>query len=374
MRGRLLPIWFLAVHVVAGLGLGHGYVRRQATRGTLAQAAWIVAAGLWIALVGLRGVGTVRELSRGVLAGLDERPGAEEMEALVATLSELPPGRIHWEDGDALDRWGGPHALALLPLRTPHSTLSGLWAESSPISSYVRELDPILSASPRVDPHRSPQADAAYDPLSALTRLRDLGVRYLLAFSGQTKTALRGEPTAAEVASFGTLALFDLGPSPLISVLGCESDVVAREDFVQSARDRFRTATPHPRRLVAAMRTPQAIPTDPGIDCHERAGGENIEDLTVEGQRVQFRTSSPGSPHLVRISHFPNWRVTGAGGPYLAEPWFMIVVPDTETVSLEFASTPAETMGWLLTALGLALLAGIEWKRSGPSNDFQHLT
>jgi hypothetical protein len=78
-----------------------------------------------------------------------------------------------------------------------------------------------------------------------------------------------------------------------------------------------------------------------------------VSDVVIEDHRISFRTTAVGVPHLVKVSYFPNWRATGAEGPYHATPSFMMVIPTDEEVVLEFVNTWAENVGWLLSGLGL---------------------
>jgi hypothetical protein len=84
-----------------------------------------------------------------------------------------------------------------------------------------------------------------------------------------------------------------------------------------------------------------------------------VTDVVVENERISFTTTAVGVPHLVKVSYFPNWVVTGADGPWRAAPSLMVVVPTQEQVVLEFEDTWAESGGRIGTVLGLAGLAGV---------------
>jgi hypothetical protein len=87
------------------------------------------------------------------------------------------------------------------------------------------------------------------------------------------------------------------------------------------------------------------------------AGGE-VGDVVLDDHRISFRTTAVGVPHLVKVSTFPNWTATGAEGPYRAAPSLMVVVPTDEEVVIEFRNTWAENLGWMLTLMSFAGLAG----------------
>ena len=79
-----------------------------------------------------------------------------------------------------------------------------------------------------------------------------------------------------------------------------------------------------------------------------------IEEWSDE--RVRFRTTSPGTPHVVRMSYFPNWKATG-GSMERGENSMMLVTPAQNRVELVFARTPVETAGTVISvAAALALL------------------
>jgi hypothetical protein len=81
-----------------------------------------------------------------------------------------------------------------------------------------------------------------------------------------------------------------------------------------------------------------------------------VSDIEVDHHRISFSTEAIGVPHLVKVSYFPNWSATGAEGPYRAAPSLMVVVPTDNDVVLEFGNTWAESLGLLLTLVGVTAL------------------
>jgi len=84
---------------------------------------------------------------------------------------------------------------------------------------------------------------------------------------------------------------------------------------------------------------------------------EQIEVTNVEvgTDRISFDVDQPGTPVLVKTSYFPNWRASGADGPYRVAPNLMVVVPTGTQVELTYGREPVDWVAWLLTALGIAL-------------------
>ncbi|MEN8240025.1 MAG: hypothetical protein ABFR53_12595, partial [Actinomycetota bacterium] len=70
-----------------------------------------------------------------------------------------------------------------------------------------------------------------------------------------------------------------------------------------------------------------------------------------EDMSLSFETDAPGVPHLVKVSYFPNWTVDGGEGVYRAAPSLMVVVPDSENVTMSFANRWVENLGLAITAV-----------------------
>ena len=56
---------------------------------------------------------------------------------------------------------------------------------------------------------------------------------------------------------------------------------------------------------------------------------------------------------LVKASYFPNWKASGARGPWRVTPNQMVVIPTSRHVTLHYRNTPVDLAGWLLTYLGV---------------------
>ena len=86
-----------------------------------------------------------------------------------------------------------------------------------------------------------------------------------------------------------------------------------------------------------------------------------VSNVRLDDDRVSFDVDRPGTPVLVRVSYFPNWRARGAEGPWRATPNFMVVVPTSRHVSLHYGRTPVDVAGVGLSLLGAAAVVGLAW-------------
>jgi hypothetical protein len=76
-----------------------------------------------------------------------------------------------------------------------------------------------------------------------------------------------------------------------------------------------------------------------------------VSHVHVGLQSLSFHVSRVGVPMLVKISYYPRWHATGATGPYRVSPNLMVVVPTSKNVSLNYTSTPALSLGNVLSDL-----------------------
>jgi len=102
------------------------------------------------------------------------------------------------------------------------------------------------------------------------------------------------------------------------------------------------------------------------IDPAARQPLEPVEvtDIRSDDNDISFKVDRIGVPVLVKTSYFPNWRVSGAKGPYRVTPNLMVVIPTSSSVNLHYGTTPVDVLGWLLTLGGIAL--AVVFFRHGP--------
>jgi hypothetical protein len=111
---------------------------------------------------------------------------------------------------------------------------------------------------------------------------------------------------------------------------------------------------------------------DPQLPAENAVPHASLPPVTVTNVRttdhsVSFRVSRTGVPVMVKTSYFPNWTASGAEGPWRATPNFMVVVPTSRDVRLEYSTTAVENLGRAGTAAGLlgvaALAVGPWWRK-----------
>lgn len=421
-NGRLLPYWYFGVCLFAGLGLG-AFVVRVARRLPATVSAWwpraaIAAGGVggtwlllatplprWIAgTVGaIAGVSFLlsflwrrRLASRGVLTGIGaavlafgavagisfvggwakwnfegyeaKEPWPEYL-ALMETIDGLEPGRVMWEYSKDQDRYGTPMALMLIPYWTggTHPSMEGLFFESSPTTPFHFLAQTEVSAR-----GSQPIPGLSYHPFDfdrGIEHLELFGVRYYVAYTDEAREKADAHPDLVRVADTAPFTVYELPPRSLVEVASHPVAVYDGADaFSDMSLEWFGEPARADRWIVAEGPADwPRVTSAAGVDSFSPlAGGGTVSDVVVGEERISFRTTAVGVPHLVKVSYFPNWHAEGADGPYPATPSFMVVVPTSTDVVLDFGLTWAELTGRTLTGLGLAGFAGwVGWRRRG---------
>lgn len=284
-----------------------GYAAARATRGmarTPAMVLMLMVAVPLLLLNVVRGTGYVREWSHAAYGGLEQRASWPELRSLLAQLRP-EPGRSYWEQAPAqLSAFGSRNLASVTPyLARGQSVANGLWLESSRLHEDLVAIDSAIARA-RAEPR---QLDVA------LALLNELGVTRLIALTPPTAQLLArgGVPLLATSQNY---AVFRLPGKPLV----------------------------------------------------ENRNGGAVEVLEWSDERVRFRTTSPGTPHVVRMSYFPNWRASGARVAR-GDHSMMLVTPQGPEVELRFVTTAVETAGTIIsiaTAFGLAIAVVLRRRRA----------
>src|SRR5215218_527859 len=353
-----------------------------------------------------------------------EHTGAEsdtkvypEFHGLVSTLDRLPAGRALWEGGASLGVYGTPLALMLLPYFTDGriASLEGLYYESSTTTPYHFLTVSMLSAPGNAsNPQRNLPSRTLAEFDVGVRELQTLGVRYYAAYSDQAQALAERSSRLVPVATTPDVdgqpprgwAVYEVRDAPVVEALG-EQPVVVPGVSTRDWQDEVGvpwwdapTRTPADARDLSLLDRPlvadgpsswaRARPPgtarvdapDPKLPVAKAVPTEALPPVDVSRIRttdhsVSFRVSRTGVPVMVKTSYFPNWTATGANGPWRATPNFMVVVPTSHEVRLDFSTTSAEWLGRAGTVAGVFGVAGLAawpwWRerkkeRSGAEN------
>jgi len=321
--------------------------------------------------------------------------GTPEYTDMVATMERVGEqfgcGRALWEfDAGRLGSYGTPMSPMLLPHWTDRciGSMEGLYFEASATTPYHFLMQSELSAAPS-----RAQRDLPYTGLDVATgvgHLRTLGVSYYMAFSETAVAQARSVPGLTEIATSGPWVVFKVEQSSLVSGLSQMPVVVegadaGGEDWLIPSVGNF--TAPGDLPLVAASgpeEWPRVSLTDlaasdtgyrQALDLGDRAGimrslaaalsewlpsapapAVEIANIVESESSISFDVDQLGAPVLVRTSYFPNWKVSGADGPYRVSPNLMVVVPTSAHVNLHYGRSGVDLFAMLLTLGGIVAL------------------
>jgi hypothetical protein len=322
-----------------------------------------------------------------------------EYDALVDSLDALPPGRALWEGGSSLGVYGTPLAMMMLPYWTDGriASMEGLYYESSATTPYHFMAVATLAGRGNAS---NPQRGLPYRSLAefdvGVRYLQKLGVRYYVVHSDEAKEQGAKSGALVEVATSPDTdgqvphgwTLYEVRDAPLVEAVTVDPVVVPgvsvrdwQDDIAVPWWD-APTRTPAGARDLSLLDRPlvadgpsrwtRARPPgvsrvdapDPKLPVVDAVPKRSLPPVEVTGVRatdhsVSFRVSRPGVPVIVKTSYFPNWVAHGADGPWRATPNFMVVVPTSRDVSLEYSTTTAENLGRAGTAAGVVGVAGL---------------
>ncbi len=332
--------------------------------------------------------------------------GTPEYQHLVQTMEHVGEaygcGASLWEyEAGRLGSYGTPMAPMLLPYWTNRciGSMEGLYFEASATTPYHFLMQSELSQSPS-----RAQRDLPYsglDTAAGVEHLRLMGVRYYLAFSDEALRGARASPGLTEIAVSGPWAVFLVNDSE--PVIGLTDLPVVVDDLPPFGEGWITPAvgafvakggpwllapdgpSDWPRMTLASLAGPQAVAVagmseQAGRGERERAMLAWAEVLASSAPRqpvgrpvrvshverdthtVSFSVDRTGAPVLVRTSYFPNWRVSGAEGPYRVTPNLMVVVPTDTEVTLYYSRSGVELFSLLVTLSGLVAAGWLTWR------------
>jgi len=415
-NSRLLPVWFLCVHLLAGLGLAELVSgARLARRRRLALTSTIGAFGVvllsvavplalvpgWLPLPELHhGRPRLVKASRVEKSfvpdwaaenykGYEAADAWPEYHRLMETMGRLPCGRAMAEFSESLERYGTSTALMLMPYWTHGciDAMEGMYYESASTTPYHFLAEAELSRTPS-----SPMRDLPYrglDVAHGVQQLRLLGVRYYMSFSKAVYRQASRDPQLRLVATSKPWSIWEIEDSKVVEPLhylptvltNVPKDGIGWLDASVAAYTADPSSFEIPFAVSGPRNWPRAEATWSKVDKDASRGADislpeparlTVDPATVShvelgDDRVSFDVDRLGTPVLVKVSYFPNWQVRGADGPWRVTPNLMVVVPTAHHVSLHYGVTPVDKAGWLLTVLGvvglLVLIVLPRWRR-----------
>ena len=315
-------------------------------------------------------------------SGYERKPDYPEYHAVVQMMARVGAdhgcGRAMWEYDPSLNRFGTTMALMLLPFWTNGcvASMEGTLFESSATTPYHFINQNELSVSPSDAVAGLPYG--GLDVPLGIEHLQQLGVRYFLASSSTVEQAAAADPSVTEVASTGpwntsyngealntVWKVYEIKGSGLVQPLANQPVVwqgvaPGQASWLTPAVNWY--DAPSRWAVVPAAGGPAAWARVPVGDKHPAAvpvAATTVSQVTQTDSSISFHVDRVGTPVEVKVSYFPNWRATGAQGPWRVAPNLMVVVPTSHQVTLDYASTASDRAGQLITLVSVLVAVAL---------------
>jgi hypothetical protein len=315
-------------------------------------------------------------------------------------------GRTHWEYEGKQDRWGTPMALMLLPYWTDSciQSMEGLYFESAATAPYLWMNSALVSKGPS-----NPQRDLPYKGLDltlGIQKLQAFGVRYYMAFSTTAIEQADKNPNLRLIdtapyqrvcddneTKAGTCPtiwkIYEVKGAELVQALAYQPAVVTgigqsqQEGWLDLGTAAYNDPERFPVPLIAQepIEPPESYQR---LKVSESRGPANnqygatvvaeqaklirLNPVTItnikaaslgtgsdEPGSLSFTVDKVGIPVAIKMSYFPNFKVTGAKGPYRLSDNRMVVIPTKNNVSLEYKWNIHDYLGFAAGILGILM-------------------
>ncbi len=341
-------------------------------------------------------------------SGYQSRATWPEYHGLMTTMSNVGAsdgcGPAMWEYDPSENNFGTPMALMLLPYWTNGciDSMEGLLFESSSTTPYHFINQAELSDSPSEAMRNIPYA--GMDVPLAVGHLQQLGVRYLMAYTYDVVSQAKINPNLQLVATSGpwtgsqsitgnpiTWSIFRVKGSSTVTPLADQPAVMTGPGagatgnawldasmawYTDQAKWNVVLTADGPAswqrvKVVTAPQSASSSNSGPIAGAGTTLGTPSpvplppvhVSHLVVSTHSMSFDVDRIGVPVEVRTSYFPNWKASGATGPYRATPNEMVVVPTSHHVVVYYGYTPIDLLGWLLTLAGIAAVVAMARRR-----------
>ena len=293
-----------------------------------------------------------------------------QIENLYSKLADLEPGRIMWEPNSDMNKYGTPMTLMTIPYFTEHTSMEGLYFDSSITTPFH-----FISVSGLAKRPSNPVGGLSYINNQfdqGVEYLNDLGVDYFISYTEEIKTKAINSKKLILLFSSEPFSVFKVNSSK-VELIYQDVDIFSKastqdgilssifrdtdiDNFFEKAYESFDELDK--KRVVEVSNDISIKPSN--------KNDLQITDLIIMNDKISFFTDSPGELHLIKVSYFPNWTITNGKGPFRTSPSFMSVIPDNEYVEIIFEKTSVEKNSFYfsLFSLILSLIIFIRLKRN----------
>ena len=291
--------------------------------------------------------------------GYEGKDDWTQIENLYSKLDNLESGRIMWEPNSEMNKYGTPMTLMTIPYFTKHTSMEGLYFDSSITTPFH-----FISVSGLAKRPSNPVGGLSYINNQfdrGVEYLNDLGVDYFISYTKEIESKAMNSGKLTFLFSSEPFSVFKVNSSKveliyqdieIFSKVNTQDGILSSifrdtniDNFFEKAYESFNDLDN--KRVIE-------ISNEIIVESSKR-NDLQITDLAITNERISFYTNSPGELHLIKVSYFPNWTITNGKGPYRTSPSFMSIIPNDEYVEINFENTPIEKNIFYFSLFSLVL-------------------
>jgi len=359
---RFLPFFLMTMIIISAIGVGTGYQFLQEKTAKLFQrkkifinefifSLFLIVTSYFLIFGYLNStISFIPFWLKWNYEGFEAKGEWNKVVELNEYLKSLPDGRVMWEYRSEYDKFGTPRILENLPIWTGKPTFEGLLIESG-ISSYFHFIN---------------QAETTQTPTSAVAgfeypafnfengskHLKFFGANYFVAYTPEIKQL--SEKYFEKLKEVNDFAIYKIPDSEIVEVLK-EIDLKPKtKDWIDESISWYKGM--NFEKPIVFYQNHKEFQTIKNSIKKTEPREDSVEVISISDDSLTFTTQNLGQPHLIKISYFPGWKVTGAKGPFLISPSFMMVIPFQNEVTLKYGYNFWDKVGFTLSLISIVYL------------------
>ena len=303
-------------------------------------------------------------------SGYESKSSWNDITTLYDGLDTLEPGRIMWEPSPDLNKYGTPMVLMTIPMFTDHQSVEGLYFDSSITTPFH-----FLTVSGIAERPSNPVGGLSYingEFEKGQRLMHDLGVDYFIAYTKTIKDKANQNENFQFLFSNQVFSVYSIN-SKKVELIDEELYIFERPSFYNRLSTAILKESNEKNFFDLAFESFKNESSYRIIENYDKSleqlNDKNYEllinDFKLDTDTITFRTNKPNQLHLVKVSYFPNWKITNGKGPFRISPSFMAVIPFEEFVEIKFETTDTEkALNYLsIFALFFALITTYIFRR-----------
>ena len=291
--------------------------------------------------------------------GYEGKNDWNQIQSLYTQLENLEPGRIMWEPNSDMNKYGTPMTLMTIPYFTQHTSMEGLYFDSSITTPFH-----FISVSGLAKRPSNPVGGLSYINNQfdqGVDYLYDLGVDYFISYTEEIESKAMNSEKLTFLFSSDPFSVFEVNSSKIeliyqdIEVFpkvnkqeGILSSVFRGTNITNFFEKAYENFGDLDEKRVVEISNNTLVQSSNKKDLE-------VTRLKITNKKISFYTNNPGELHLIKVSYFPNWSISNGLGPFRTSPSFMSIVPNQEYVEINFEDTTLEKNSFYFSIFSLVL-------------------